>query len=109
MPHAGRAAGIKQYAPFFKESGMELEYNYVLLDGINDQSADAARLAEFADGTTIKLNMLNAVPGSQFKFSENFERFCEVLTEKGANFEFYRTNGTDINAACGQLSHKVRG
>ena len=109
MPHAGRAAGIKQYVPFYLESGKELEYNYVLLDGINDHVTDATRLADFANGVTIKLNMLNAVPGSQFKFSTNFDRFCDVLDEKGANYEFYKTNGTDINAACGQLSHKAKG
>ena len=104
MPNAGKQEDIKKYLPAYLESGKELEFNYVLLNGINDHVSDAVRLAEFANGTTIKLNMLNTIPDSPFEYSTNVDRFREVLDNKGANYEFYATNGTDINAACGQLS-----
>ena len=108
MPLAPPISTIDEYLPIYQDSGKDLEFNYVLLDGINDGVDDAIRLAAFANGIKIKLNMLNPIPNSPFQFTTQFDRFCEELDSMGANYEFYATNGADINAACGQLSYKER-
>ena len=108
MPHAGPLSGVKVYMADYMKSGKDIEFNYVLIDGMNDQAIDAVRLADFVAGKTIKLNMLNPTPNNSHQFTTNFDRFCEVLDDKGANYEFYATDGTDINAACGQLSYKQK-
>jgi 23S rRNA (adenine2503-C2)-methyltransferase len=105
MPHAAPLNNVCSFLPEYINSGKDLEFNYVLLDGINDSEREAERLAEIANGITIKLNMLNPTPNSPYQFSTNFKSFCEALDKAGANYEFYKTNGSDINAACGQLSH----
>jgi 23S rRNA (adenine2503-C2)-methyltransferase len=108
MPLAPKLSEIEKYLPAYLESGNALEYNYVLLDGINDADADAVWLSVFAKDTKIKLNMLNPIPGTIFKFTNRLTHFCEKLDEMGANYEFYATDGTDIDAACGQMSFKVK-
>ncbi len=50
--------------------------------------------------------MLNPIPNSYFKFTTRFDQFCTVLNKMGADYEFYVTNGADINAACGQLTYE---
>lgn len=107
MPNAAPLDTISRFLPLYLESDKDIEFNYVLLDGINDQACDAVKLADFAGDIKIKLNMLNPAPNNHFDFSTRFDRFCEVLDNKGANYEFYATNGTDINAACGQLTYKM--
>jgi len=106
MPVAPPVSDICKYLPVYQQSGKDLEFNYVLLDGINDTDDEATRLAILADGIKIKLNMLNPIPNGQFQFTTRFDQFCTVLDKMGADYEFYVTNGADINAACGQLTYK---
>lgn len=108
MPHAGPLVDITYYLKRFQNSLNELELNYVLLDGVNDTAIEAYRLAALAEGIKIKLNMLNPIPEGPYQYTKRYDSFCEVLTAQEANYEFYATDGTDINAACGQLSYKQR-
>ena len=106
MPNAGLLAEIVKFVPRYLESPHDIEFNYVLLDGVNDGTNDAHRLAALANGIMIKLNKLNPIPESLFQYTNQYDEFCEVLTQRGADYEFYATDGTDIDAACGQLSYK---
>ena len=106
MPLAPSLDTIEEALLVYLQSGNDIELNYVLLDGINDSDMDAVRLASFAKNIKIKLNMLNPIPNGVFQFTNRFDQFCRKLYAMGANYEFYATDGTDINAACGQLSYK---
>jgi 23S rRNA (adenine2503-C2)-methyltransferase len=85
-----------------------LEWNYVLIHGLNDSLDDARRLGEILRaGQKVKLNRLNSVPGVSWRASERSDRFAELLNNLGLVPEFYATDGTDVAAACGQLKSRV--
>ena len=92
----------------YKKSGKGLEFNYVLMHNINDSMEDAEQLAKLAGDVVIKLNVFNPIDGSDIKASMWVNNFTFILSECGAKYEVYKTNGTDIDAACGQLTYKKR-
>jgi 23S rRNA (adenine2503-C2)-methyltransferase len=97
------SAIAKLLYPFRKD----VELNVVLWDRLNDCPQDAHRLAkEFGPGWRVKLNRYNpAVPSWDFHAStpERASKFAEILVRSGMEVEHYRTDGVDIQAACGQL------
>lgn len=92
----------KQYK---KISEKKIEWNYVLLNNINDKKEDALRLIELlGKDEYVKLNQYNYVSTSKFSKSsdENIKNFIEEL-EGNINYEYYETNGVDVMGACGQM------
>jgi len=85
-----------------------LTFEYVLLDGINDSYADAARVAELLRGIPARVNLIpynrgEALPYRASPLARVLE-FQQVLV-KGNVPAFIRiSRGRDIMAACGQLS-----
>lgn len=92
-----------------KRNGVDAEYNVILLKNINDSDEDAkgiARLLErhgLAEMSTVKINRFNPVEGCAYLPSGRIKTFMSILKERGIKTEYYETNGTDINAACGQM------
>ena len=81
--------------------------SYVLLHGINDSSADADRLAAFAEGLDARLNIIpyNAFPGSPFSRPpiDRISTFVERLKSRSLPVFVRQERGLSIHAACGQL------
>ena len=48
-------------------------------------------------------NKFNKVEESNLLESKNIELFISELKKYGMSVEYYETNGSDINGACGQL------
>lgn len=98
---------VKQYETI---SDKKVEWNYVLIKGINDSQEDAKALYELLGSSElIKINKFNKVEPSDLIGSENIEEFIKELRKHKMNVEYYETNGEDINAACGQMiSEEVR-
>jgi len=92
-----------------KATNRKIEYNIVLIDGVNDslKHAEAVysllRKRGIAEKTVIKLNRLNPVSISKFEESKHVREFVIFLKSHGLNVERYETNGSDIEAARGQL------
>lgn len=92
---------VKKYE---KVSGREVEWNYVLFDGVNDSTEDAIKLFKvLGKDQYIKINKFNKVDISNLKESKNVKKFMNDLNALGMKAEYYETNGADINAACGQM------
>jgi 23S rRNA (adenine2503-C2)-methyltransferase len=94
------------------KTGNPVEWNYVLLRGVNDWPIHARMLARsLPRGAHIKLNRFNATAGLPFAAAteEDTLRFRAVLEAEGLIAEAYQTNGSDIGAACGQLTYKTNG
>lgn len=90
------------------KSGDAVEWNYVLLCGVNDSLSHAERLiALLPSRAHVKLNRFNADPRLPFLASsaETQRRFAQALEEGSLVAEFYQTNGSDIGAGCGQLTY----
>jgi 23S rRNA (adenine2503-C2)-methyltransferase len=89
-----------------------ITFEYVMLDGINDQPVHARQLIERVDGVPCKLNLIpfNPFPGSGFATSprERILGFRDQLADAGIVTTIRRTRGDDIDAACGQLAGRVQ-
>jgi 23S rRNA (adenine2503-C2)-methyltransferase len=91
--------------PLSKRS--RITFEYVLLAGVNDSRADAARLARLLAGIKAKVNLipLNAAPGIPFErpSDRQIDDFARTLAERGVTVSVRKSRGRDIRAACGQL------
>jgi 23S rRNA (adenine2503-C2)-methyltransferase len=89
-----------------------ITFEYVMLDGVNDQPSHAYELVTLLKGKPGKLNLIpfNSFPGTQYKRSPQpvIERFRDILNSHGVIATTRRTRGDDIDAACGQLVGRVR-
>ena len=87
-------------------------YEYVMLEGVNDQPEHARELARLLSGQSAKVNLIpfNPFPNARYKRSrpEAITRFSDILRAKGLLTMTRRTRGDDIDAACGQLVGKVQ-
>jgi len=84
-----------------------ITFEYVMLDGINDQGEHAREMAQLLRGLECKINLIpfNAWEGSGYQCSpmERIEAFARVLEKAGYDAPIRRPRGRDILAACGQL------
>jgi 23S rRNA (adenine2503-C2)-methyltransferase len=91
--------------------GRFITFEYVMLDGVNDQPAHAHELARLMRGRPGKVNLIpfNPFPGTDYRRSPVavIERFREILLQRGVRATIRRTRGDDIDAACGQLAGRV--
>jgi 23S rRNA (adenine2503-C2)-methyltransferase len=82
-------------------------FEYVLLDGLNDTSEDAAALARLLRGIPAKVNLIpfNDWQGSSFRRPPlpRILAFQSTLLKAGVTTTVRWSKGEDIGAACGQL------
>jgi 23S rRNA (adenine2503-C2)-methyltransferase len=87
-------------------------FEYVMLDGVNDQPAHSRALAALVRDVPCKFNLIpfNPFPGSEFAVSPRARilDFQRALTDAGYVTTIRRTRGDDIDAACGQLAGQVQ-
>jgi 23S rRNA (adenine2503-C2)-methyltransferase len=86
-------------------------FEYVLLDGVNDSSEAAARLARLLRGVRAKVNLIpfNDWEGAGFSRPPiaRILAFQGVLLDAGITTTVRWSKGEDIGAACGQLREPV--
>jgi len=96
-------AACDEYA---KKTGRRVTYEYILIDGVNDQPEHAAQLA----GRPAHVNLIrfNAISELGFKpgAPAAAREFARILRERQINVTVRRRLGTDIDAACGQLRNR---
>ena len=87
--------------------GRMITLEYILIAGVNDQIAEAPKLAKIAKSLNAKINLIpyNKVDGMDWERPsvDSQEAFCSALRTSGARVTLRREKGHDINAACGQL------
>jgi 23S rRNA (adenine2503-C2)-methyltransferase len=87
-------------------------FEYVMLDGVNDQPEHARELAALLARVPCKLNLIpfNPFPGSPFRTSPRGRilAFQKALMDAGYVTTIRKTRGDDIDAACGQLAGQVK-
>lgn len=88
-----------------------ITWEYVMIDGLNDQDEHARELVKLISGIPSKVNLIpfNTFPGAEFRRSSDarIDRFREILVTAGLTTVTRRTRGEDIDAACGQLAGRV--
>ena len=94
-----------------EQNGRSVTFEYVMLDGVNDQREHAIELARLLQDKPAKLNLIpfNPFPGTTYRRSPQraIEGFRDELMQRGLIVTIRKTRGDDIDAACGQLAGQV--
>jgi 23S rRNA (adenine2503-C2)-methyltransferase len=92
---------------WFAVTGREITYEYVLLGGVNDTGAHAARLAGRLTGRRCTVNLIPFNPAPELPYRrpspDAVAAFQERLTAAGLVATVRWSRGLDSDAACGQL------
>ena len=87
-----------------------ITFEYGLFGGVNDQPHHARELSELIKDLKCHVNLIpvNHVPERNYVRTsrDDIFEFLETLNECGVNATLRREQGTDIDAACGQLRAK---
>jgi len=88
-----------------------ITFEYVLLDGVNDDPTNAEEVVTLLRGLPSKVNLIALNPGPGIDFStptaDRVSAFQNVLIKSGIPTFVRRPRGRDIFAACGQLKRTV--
>ncbi len=90
-----------------QRTGRRTSYEYVLLNGVNDSTEQATRLATVVRHPLSHVNLIpmNPIDGSPLSppSRARAHAFQQVLQAAGISTTIRATRGLDIDAACGQL------
>ena len=85
-------------------------FEYLVINGVNDDEKSANKLVKLLNGIKAKVNLIyfNPYPGTNYKrpTPEKMEKFKAYLNKKGVICTIRESKGIDISAACGQLREK---
>jgi 23S rRNA (adenine2503-C2)-methyltransferase len=83
-------------------------FEYLLIEGLNDSTADARRLADKLSGIPCRINLLEYNASATLPYRRSPERnvaaFKKILSATGLRVLVRNSRGADIAAACGQLA-----
>ncbi len=89
-----------------------ITFEYVMLNGVNDELAHVHELIELTREVPCKFNLIpfNAFANSGYQRSrpEQIRAFQEILQQAGLIATVRRTRGDEIDGACGQLAGAVQ-
>jgi 23S rRNA (adenine2503-C2)-methyltransferase len=106
-PLAEVLAAARDYAT---RSGRRVSFEYVMLAGVNDTAAHAARLATILPRRLAHVNLIPYNPtDAAFRGSSpaQIQRFAAWLRERNVACSVRRSRGRDVDAACGPLAGRV--
>ncbi len=97
-------------AKYIEKTNRRVTIEYILLKGINDSIACADELATVLHGLNVYVNLIpyNEVAGKPYERStkEDMIAFFDWLKKRRINVQLRKEQGSDIDAACGQLRSK---
>ncbi len=95
---------------YLQQTGRRLTFEYCLLEGVNDGTAEAQALARLLQRINCHVNLIpyNPVTGLTFhaRSRKSIRAFREILEAAGIQVTQRLQRGSDIDAACGQLKTK---
>jgi len=101
---------IKACNVYFKTTGRRITFEYILLKGVNDSTKHADELSNLIRGMNAYVNLIPYNPINEFNYKKSDQqsaaKFHAQLIKRGINVTLRREQGTDIDAACGQLRYQ---
>jgi 23S rRNA (adenine2503-C2)-methyltransferase len=96
---------------FYKQTGNEITFEYILFKNFNDSQKDAEELVKlFRQVPADLVNIIEYNPIDTFNMTkpdeQGIEDFMNYLEANRVNARLRRSRGKDIDAACGQLANK---
>ncbi|MCZ6906622.1 MAG: 23S rRNA (adenine(2503)-C(2))-methyltransferase RlmN [Deltaproteobacteria bacterium] len=84
-----------------------ITFEYILLQGINHEPADASRLSSLLKGIRCKINLIPFNPYHDSPYQPptpaEVDGFKDLLMRRGFQVNVRQSRGQDVHAACGQL------
>jgi 23S rRNA (adenine2503-C2)-methyltransferase len=98
---------------FYKQTGNEITFEYILFKNFNDSLKDADDLIKiFRQVPADLVNIIEYNPIDKASFAKPDEEvvneFMSYLDKHRVNARLRRSRGKDIDAACGQLANKAK-
>jgi 23S rRNA (adenine2503-C2)-methyltransferase len=110
LPHAPRIepAELVELADVYaRATGYPIQYQWTLLEGVNDTDAEVDGIARLLAGKYAVMNLIpwNAVDGVGFRrpSRERAEAMALALYKRGILAKLRRSAGQDVEGGCGQL------
>lgn len=101
---------MKAIKDYLKVQNRRVTFEYIMLDGINDNKECAKKLANLIRGMNAYVNLIpyNETENISFKRTEKKKimEFYDILKKEKINVTIRREFGGNIDAACGQLRAK---
>ncbi|MBK6937963.1 MAG: 23S rRNA (adenine(2503)-C(2))-methyltransferase RlmN [Chitinophagaceae bacterium] len=96
---------------FYKQTGNEITFEYILFKDFNDSLQDADDLIKIyrqVPADLINIIEYNPIDKARFKKpdEEKVQSFMQYLEKHRVNVRLRKSRGKDIDAACGQLANK---
>lgn len=96
---------------FYKQTGNEITFEYILFKDFNDSLQDADDLIKIY--RQVPADLVNIIEYNPIDFArfekpteEKVQAFMQYLEKHRVNVRLRRSRGKDIDAACGQLANK---
>lgn len=106
----GLTAVLEAADDYFRITGRQVTYEYVMLGGVNDRPQHATALGRLLKGRKAHVNLIpyNPVAGLPFRRPEpdDVRGFTDRVEGFGVAVTVRRTKGRSIDAACGQLRRR---
>lgn len=101
-------AALKEACLYYiKKTNRRISFEYTLISGVNDNSAEAEKLLKLIRGMLCHVNLIPVNPVRETGFKQGsrakIEEFQKILENGGISATIRREMGADISAACGQL------
>ncbi|WP_196592723.1 23S rRNA (adenine(2503)-C(2))-methyltransferase RlmN [Pectinatus sottacetonis] len=99
---------VMKAADYYAEkTKRRITYEYILINELNDNIAQAHALADLLRNRLANLNIIPINPVKERNFDrpspQRMKTFLAVLDKRHVNYTVRKEMGTDIDAACGQL------
>jgi 23S rRNA (adenine2503-C2)-methyltransferase len=92
------------------KTNRRITFEYVMIKGVNDSPTLALELVNLLKGLNCHVNLIPLNPTSHFSGvpsdSSTIREFGRILLEKGIPTSIRESQGSDIQAGCGQLAGK---
>lgn len=94
------------------DTGRRITIEYTLIKGFNDSVECAKKLSKLLIGLKANINLIIYNPTDKDDFEkpgkDSIQKFKYILEQSGKKVTIRLERGSDIDAACGQLSNKMR-
>ena len=95
---------------YVKQTNRRITFEYILLENANDEVAHADELSNLLRGINCHVNLIRYNTVTEFYYKGSKESrataFHNQLIKRGINATLRKEQGSDIDAACGQLRSK---
>ena len=95
---------------YVEKTNRRITFEYILLNGINDEIRHADELSDLLRGLNCYVNLIKYNSVDEFNYAGSSDvkatRFHKRLLDRGITATLRKEKGGDIDAACGQLRSK---